>query len=154
MGVPAIARWPGMIAPGSSHDGMFISLDLMPTMLELAGAPTPKGHKFDGISIVDAMLKGADVGSRQLFWKGQAMRDGKWKMVALPDGGLYDLSTDLAEQNDLTEKFPKRAEAMKAAIERWKLDVADGATPQPDPPPDIESAEKSKQTKQRQKSKR
>lgn len=142
--VPAIARWPGMIDAGTSHNGLFISLDLMPTMLELADTPPPKGRKLDGTSMVDAMLKGADVGRRQLFWKGQAMRDGKWKMVTLPDGGLYDLSTDLAEQNDLTERFPKRAAAMKADIERWKLDVADGATPQPDPPQDIDIGDKSK----------
>jgi arylsulfatase A len=144
--VPAIARWPGRIEAGSSHDGLFISLDLMPTMLDLASAPTPKDHKFDGISIVDALLKGAPVGKRKLFWKGEAMRDGNWKFVDTPDGGLYDLSTDLAEQNDLSMKFPDRAKAMRDAIEAWKKDVATGATPQPQPPPGFDKTDSSKQT--------
>ena len=77
------------------------------------------------------------------------MRDGKWKFVTLPDGGLYDLSVDLAEQNDLSKQFPERAEEMKHAIEMWKKDVATGATQQSGLPPDIKVANPPKQTKQR-----
>jgi len=36
---------------------------------------------------------------------------------------LYDLSKDIKETTNLADKFPGRTEAMKSAIENWKLDV-------------------------------
>jgi arylsulfatase A-like enzyme len=131
--VPAIAWWPGKIKPGTVNNDLFIGMDLMPTMLELAGARVPEGHKLDGVSMVAALL-GKRMGARQLFWDGRAMRDGKWKLVAGPDGGLFDLDADLGEQSNLADKYPERASEMAAAIERWKMAVAAEATKQPDPP--------------------
>lgn len=138
--VPAIASFPGKIKPGTTHDGMFITLDIMPTLLELTNAPTPEDHTYDGISMLNALFNGTGVGDRKLFWKmitpqltnrGEAMRDGQWKLVDLPNGGLFDLSTDLAEQHDLSKKYPERVQSMKAEIAAWKQDVNEGATPQP-----------------------
>ena len=59
------------------------------------------------------------------------MLDGDWKLVTLPNGGLYNLSTDLKEENNLSKKYPERVTAMKTAIEKWKQDVAHGATQHP-----------------------
>jgi arylsulfatase A-like enzyme len=132
--VPAIAWWPGRIKPGTVNNDLFIGMDLMPTMLELAGAGAPEGHKFDGVSMAGALLEGKKMGPRQLFWDGLAMRDGKWKFVAGRDGGLFDLDADLHEQNNLADKYPERVSKMAAAIGRWKMDVATGATKQPDSP--------------------
>jgi hypothetical protein len=56
------------------------------------------------------------------------MRDGHWKMLTKVDVvELYDLSKDIKETTNIADKFPQRAEAMKAAIEKWKLEVAPGA---------------------------
>ena len=146
--VPSIARWPGKIKPNVVNDGLFISLDLFPTMVELSGAKTPKGHKFDGVSMADALLKGAAKKERKLFWRGEAMRDGKWKFVDGKSGGLFDLESDLAETTDLSDKFPERAARMKQALEEWKVDVATGATPQPEPPKDAAVSDGGKAAKQ------
>jgi arylsulfatase A-like enzyme len=132
--VPAIARWPGKVQPGSINDGLFISLDVMPTILELAATALPDGHFLDGTSLVDALLNGSAVEDRALFWRGEAMRQGHWKLVGGPDGGLYNLSTDLPEQYDLSAKYPERVEAMQTAMAQWQQDVAEGATVQPAPP--------------------
>jgi arylsulfatase A len=138
---PAIAWWPGRIKPGTVTDQLAISLDLMPTMLELAGAKTPAGHKLDGVSLVPLLLEGKPLGRRQLFWRGQAMRDGPWKLVARERGlkgpGLYDLSKDIGEKSNLAEAHPDRVEQMLAALDAWKADVAKGATRQPPPPPGV-----------------
>ena len=129
---PAVAWWPGTIKPGTISNDLSISLDLMPTMLELAGASVPAGHKLDGISLAAHMLEGKPLGTRKLFWRGEAMRDGQWKLVkAGKKAELYDLATDLAEKTDLSAKHPDRARQMEAAIEAWKKDVATGATQQP-----------------------
>ena len=64
-----------------------------------------------------------------------AVRHGKWKLVMSErrqaDRGLYDLSVDIGEQNDLSTRYPERAQAMLEAFAAWKRDVAAGATVQP-----------------------
>jgi N-sulfoglucosamine sulfohydrolase len=42
--VPLIMRWPGRLPKGRRADELVSSLDLMPTLLEAAGAPTPPGR--------------------------------------------------------------------------------------------------------------
>jgi len=137
--VPAIAAWAGRIKPATVTDELTISLDLMPTLLELAGAAAPAGHKLDGVSLAPLMLEGKPLGRRKLFWRGQAMRDGPWKLIAAGRGAkraaLYDLSKDIGEQTDLSAKHPDRVKDMLAALAAWKTDVAAGATSQPAPPP-------------------
>ena len=137
--VPAIACWPGKIAPGTVTDDLCISLDILPTLLELAEAPLPAGHKLDGVSLAQLLLTRKRLGPRKLFWQGRAMRDGPWKLLlrgkGTPRAALYDLSADLGESTDLADKHPDRVRAMLAAIDAWKADVAAGATPQPKPPP-------------------
>jgi arylsulfatase A-like enzyme len=131
--VPAIASWPGKIKPGTTNDGLYITLDIMPTLLAISGAAAPKGHKFDGLDLSETLFEGKEIKKRKLFWLGKAMRDGNWKLVDQSDGGLFDLSKDLAEQKDLSKKFPDRVKQMKKAIEAWKTDVETGATAQPNP---------------------
>ena len=130
--VPGVAWWPGRIEPGRVSDEMVISLDLMPTMLDLAGAKASKGHAFDGVSLRPVLLEGKSLGQRRFFWKGQAMRDGPWKFVAGNKGGLFNLDDDPGESMNLAKRHPARAKRMAAALEAWKRDVANGATPQPD----------------------
>src|SRR6185436_18224543 len=48
--VPWIVRMPGRVAPGSTNDGVVISNDLYPTLLELAGVPVPSGQAVDAVS--------------------------------------------------------------------------------------------------------
>ena len=129
---PAVAWWPGRIKPGQVVQDLAISLDLMPTFLDLAGIPAPKDRPFDGISLKNLLLENKPLGERKLFWNGLAMRDGQWKLV-MTDGHpeLYDLADDLAEKNNIAEEHPARVRAMVADLEAWKKDVATGATPQP-----------------------
>jgi arylsulfatase A-like enzyme len=129
--VPAIAWWPGHIKPGVT-DQLTISLDLMPTLLDLADVPAPRNRPLDGVSLKSLMLKGQALKSRELFWNGNAMRDGPWKlMVREGKPQLFNLSEDLAEKRDVSARNPERVQAMLASLERWKNDVATDATPQP-----------------------
>ncbi len=121
---PAIAWWPGSIEPGTVTDQLSISLDLMPTMLDLAGAPLPENHRLDGISLEPLLLRGESLGHRQLFWNGKAMRDDLWKLVTEPSGPqLFHLAEDIGETTNVAEEHPGRVRAMQAAVEVWKEDV-------------------------------
>ncbi len=137
--VPAVARWPGRIESGSVCDEPCISIDVMPTMLELTGAKLPDGHKLDGTSLVPVLMKGTPLDDRPLFWdyRGrQAMREGAWKLVTGEKGqkgvGLYNLEEDLGEKQNLAKRFPQRTEAMLKSIAAWQEEVNSGATEQPE----------------------
>ena len=138
---PAIAAWPGKIKTGAVTDQMAISLDIMPTLLDLAGAKPPAGHKLDGVSLAPLLIEGKSLGQRKLFWNGRAMRDGPWKLIVNGRGstgiGLYNLADDIGESTNLAPKHPARVKQMLAAIEAWKQDVSTGATKQPAPPPGV-----------------
>ena len=137
--VPALAWWPGTVKPGQKSDQLCSSLDLMPTMLKLAGASLPSGHRLDGQSLDELLINQKSLGERQLFWNGRAMRDGDWKLFVpagnrqnRPQPKLFNLATDLAEANDIAQQHPERVERMRQALEDWKLDVQRDATAQPD----------------------
>jgi len=137
--VPAVARWPGRIESGALCVEPRISIDVMPTMLELTGAKLPGGHKLDGTSLAPVLLEGRPLDERALFWdyRGrQAMRRGPWKLVTgekgLEEAGLYNLHDDLAETHNLAEEFPQRVKSMLKSIAAWKKDVNTGATVQPE----------------------
>ena len=106
----------------------------MPTFLAMAGARVPDGHQLDGVNLLPVILEGKTLGDRQLFWNGRAMREGPWKLIIAGRGaegiGLYNLASDLGEQENLASRYPERVEKMRTAIEAWKQDVAAGATPQ------------------------
>ncbi len=130
--VPAVARWPGRIKAGWTSDELIVGMDMLPTIVDIADIGIPAQRKLDGISIKDHLLKQADVPDRRVFFGyepklGTAMRDGHWKMLTKVDVvELYDLSKDIKETTNIADKFPQRAEAMKAAIEKWKLEVTPG----------------------------
>lgn len=51
---PAVAFWPGHIAPGVTHE-LASSLDLLPTLASLAGAPLPN-VTLDGVDLSPLLL--------------------------------------------------------------------------------------------------
>ena len=122
--VPMIACWPDRIASGSKSDHVSAFWDVLPTVAELAGVKYPE--KLDGISFLPTLLgKSGQKGHASLYWefheqKGrQAVRMGDWKLVrynvSIPEKittELYDLKTDLGEENNVAAKNPKIVKEM------------------------------------------
>ncbi len=135
--VPAIACWPGKINAGVVSSQLAISLDLMPTMLEMAGVQPHPQRKLDGVSLSPVLLRGESLGQRKLYWNHKAMRDGKWKLIVNGKGankevGLYDLETDIGETSNLAASNSDRVETMLSDLRTWTDDVNSDVTPQPD----------------------
>ena len=140
--VPGIAWWPGTIPADKTTDQLGISLDLMPTMLAMAGVEAPEGHQLDGVDLTPVLKEAKDLGERTLFWQGpderrmMAVRKGDWKLMVGVAGkeknflGLYDLSKDIGEELNLAQKHPERVAAMKESLEAWYQAVTEDATPQ------------------------
>ena len=135
--IPAIAWRPGSIEPGSETPQLAATMDVWPTLAELAGSPIPADRSVDGISLVP-VLGGGAVERGSMFWSfmdGLAMRDDNWKLVLGEDGDdqprLFDLATDIGEQNDLSEQDQERTARMSERARKWLQEVSADATPQP-----------------------
>jgi N-sulfoglucosamine sulfohydrolase len=55
LGVPFIVRWPGKVPAGTVNDGLFSLVDLVPTLMEITGAPAPS-RGIQGESALPAIL--------------------------------------------------------------------------------------------------
>ena len=147
--VPFIAWWPGKIEAGSESDAAAITLDIMPTLLSLAGLEHPADRPLDGIDLSPLLLKQQPLRERPLYWaslgnggnRAEAMRDGPWKLVVQHPRArkgsfeneqveLYRLDQDPAEKTDLAGEQADRVAAMLMHLKAWYSDTQRTATPQ------------------------
>lgn len=132
--VPAMISWPGHIPAARVIDEPVISMDIFPTMLELADLPLQ--DPVDGLSITDTILKDAQSPHDALFWemdRQTAIRKGKYKLVlggVLVEDGiseypvfLSDLEADPGESDNLAERLPELAATMKEEAESWRNEL-------------------------------
>jgi len=125
--VPMIARWPGRVPAGTESTAIGAFWDFMPTLEEAAGVEPSPG--LDGHSLMPVLA--GDCGgdpSRELYWEfpayssQQALRVGDWKLVrrqlktTSPTTELFNLASDIEEQNDLAAENPDRVAAMLARM--------------------------------------
>ena len=66
--VPFIARWPGSVPPESVSDTPVHSIDLYPTLLEIAGASSSQADFVDGVSLVPLLTNSGEFPERNLYW--------------------------------------------------------------------------------------
>ena len=93
--VPCVARLPGVIPAGTVCDAPAMTIDLVPTIAALTGAPLPtdeeghitvEGRRIDGRDIGRLLRGGADAAEQPVysFWYAdnqlQAVRAGNWKL--------------------------------------------------------------------------
>jgi arylsulfatase len=78
----------------------------------------------EGKSLVPILRGRPHEGHEVLYWEhegGRAVREGDWKLAALPDGEweLFDLSKDRSESTDLSAEHPKRVDRLAALWLAW-----------------------------------
>lgn len=130
---PLIAYWPQGIE--KSRQGKIVTdpthvIDIMPTILDVAGAGYPtKYNKTDilpyaGVSLTANFAGRAITRTTPIFWEhegNRAVRDGKWKLVSRLGFGweLYDMDNDRTELNDLAAKHPDIVKKMAEQYSQW-----------------------------------
>jgi arylsulfatase A-like enzyme len=112
--VPTIFNWPARLKPAIVNAPLDM-VDMMPTVLALAGAKGSPDHPFDGKDIWPTLAENQpspheDVLINVEAFRG-AVRKGDWKLIkiALLPGKteLFDLSKDPGEKNNVADKFPE-----------------------------------------------
>ena len=154
--VPFVARWPGHIPAGTVVHEPAMTIDILPTLARIAGAPLPE-LPIDGLDISPLLL--GEAGARSphealLFYYGtelRALRGGRYKLV-LPhrsqtldgpagSGGipgkyeqvdvplaLYDLVADIGETTDVAAALPDVVARLQALAEKAREDLGDSLT--------------------------
>jgi arylsulfatase A-like enzyme len=134
-----IVKWPGVTKPGAVNEtDVAVGTDLFPTFLEMAGLPLRPQNHIDGQSLVP-VLKGLPFKRGPVFWHSptsrpystgdtdsSAVRIGNYKLLEWYNAGhveLYDLSQDIGELDDLSEKMPEKTAEMLAVLHRWRKDI-------------------------------
>lgn len=133
--VPCIAKWPGVITPGTTSDQACMTMDFSRSIVRAAGTKPPAGRKFDGIDILQAVATNRLTQKRTLFWRARrgertrkAVRDGSLKYIRLQNGNnvkeyLFDLKSDPAEKNNLLNEQPENVRKLKTLLQNWEQEV-------------------------------
>ncbi len=138
--VPFMVRWPGHVTPGGSA-AMVSQVDLFASLAALTGQAVPENGAPDSRNALPQFL-GQSAGDREYVVEhavsgALSIIQAGWKYIE-PHGGapydpetdielgnspepqLFDLSTDLAEKNNLAAQEPEKAAELAALLEKVK----------------------------------
>jgi len=143
--VPAIARWLGTVPAGAVCNHPCTTIDLHPTLRELAGITTKLAQPEDGVSFVSSLRDPlASHPERSLYWHlphyhhstpASAIRVGDWKLIEFFEDDsvqLFNLANDLGEQQDMASQEPQRAAQLRQTLAQWRTSVG-ALMPRPNP---------------------
>lgn len=119
----AFANWPGKIKPGVVHEPLH-HVDIMPTLLALAGGQGDPAKPFDGKNAWATLAEGKPSPHEDILINAEAFRGairaGKWKLikVALMPGKieLFDLDKDPGEKDNVAERHPDVVKDLEARL--------------------------------------
>ncbi len=145
--VPCIVWAPGRVPAGTETRALASTLDLLPTMAALTGAPLPAGREIDGLDI-SPLLTGETEKVRDEFLyyaprgRLEGIREGDWKLLirhaasgsageaALPPQVLlYNLAEDIGEKVDRAAGQPALVERLGARMLALDASIEAGARP-------------------------
>jgi arylsulfatase A-like enzyme len=121
--VPAFVNWPGKLRPGVVTQPLDM-VDVMPTLLALAGGKGNPDHPFDGKDMWATIADGApspheDILINVEVFRG-AVRKGDWKLIkiALLPGKteLFNLAVDPGETTNVAEQNPEIVRDLEARL--------------------------------------
>ncbi|MEQ2009997.1 MAG: sulfatase/phosphatase domain-containing protein, partial [Limisphaerales bacterium] len=130
--IPLILVAPGIAGPGTKTTALVETVDLYPTLCELAGLPAPRG--LDGASFAPT-LRNPAVGTKDAVFHvyprgqimGRAVRTSRyrlveWKKIDAPASSavveLYDYGTDPEETRNLAASQPEVVADLRAILAR------------------------------------
>jgi arylsulfatase A-like enzyme len=137
-------RWPNGIDARRIRDVPVEHVDVLPTVLELAGVARPADAAWQGRSLAAALrgtasfdrdhpvflhrrlFETVDPGSPKAKGMLFAVRQGRWKYIAGREEGvheLFDLEADPAELRNVLASEPERGAELASLLESWEAKV-------------------------------
>ena len=137
---PLLFRLPGATS-GQRSPHVVQHVDVMPTLLEVAGVTTPQsvqGRSFLPIVLAPEVTQWQDQGMAYLDLRGRrghSFVDGQWKLIQYEEGGaegfpeLYDRRLDRVEKSNLAPQEPEQARFLAALRRRQEARLEAGLGP-------------------------
>lgn len=130
------AVWRGRIDPGSRSTVPWIHYDLFATFAALAGSQMPPDRVMDAHDVWPLFEGRDERAERSMHWTYRdedALRNGDLKlhMTEEKPDGLFDLSTDPDEEQNLLDARTDLAEAMRGTHLAWKAECRAQQTSRP-----------------------
>lgn len=129
--VPLLVYWPGVTQPGQNQS-IVQSIDLYPTLVEMAGGNLAHRQSVDGVSLMEVLRHNRTLNRGKPIFGYRAyedlyasVRDGDWKLLGYRSGKveLYNLADDIGETTDLSAQFPEQVERLKAELIAWEKEM-------------------------------
>jgi len=133
---PAILSWPAKLKGGQVISQLMGFVDVMPTMLDIAGQKS--SADFDGMSMLP-VLTGEEKSIDRNFYLGRgAAVTTEWKYIEqghnpkmkLTENQLFKITSDVSEKSNIIEQYPDIATDLKNFV--TKYDTIKPARPMPD----------------------
>ncbi len=153
---PMIVRWPGLVPAGRVCHEPLMTIDILPTLVHLAGAelpPLPIDGK-DAWPLIHGEPGAKSPQEAYFFYEGralQAVRSGKWKLhfphdyrsfvgppgtdlqpsgykTAHTNLALYDLDADIGEKTNVAADHPDVVQRLEALADKMRDDLGDTLT--------------------------
>jgi len=130
--VPFILHWPaGNLDQNYVNDTITHAVDIVPTLLDYAGATKPESITFDGRSVrqlLDPKKSDEPWSDRFLVTDSQRVRDPiKWRKTAVMSDEwrlingkeLYAIKKDPGQEKNVIREYPEQAEKMRKFYDAW-----------------------------------
>jgi len=149
--VAATLRWPGKVPAGGKINAPAAYIDVLPTLMQVAGIEDHGGKPFDGLGLVELLTGKAAAAERDLYsYIGQGGEDTEqitliepqWKLIvvgrkltdpnpaAQREVHLFRIADDPYEQTNLANANPDVVERMLAKLKAFRaLQPADAVPP-------------------------
>lgn len=141
MRVPAIAWWPGTISANQVNAALATTMDLFPTIINMADAQMPGDRIFDGMDMMPLLTGIKESVRNEIFYykmnKLYAIRKGPWKAhfttrpsyskeaaVDHDPALLYNLDIDPSEKYNIAADHPDILAEIKQVLEKHTANIS------------------------------
>lgn len=123
--VPAIIRWPDGFKASKAINQVMGYVDVMPTLLEIAGVKETPKNPFDGISMVPVLTGKMKSIDRAFYLGSGAIVTNEWKLIVasgknpkmqLQEDHLFRIADDGSEKENVAKQYPQVCEALKVQV--------------------------------------
>ena len=121
---PLLVRWPGHIPSNRTVDTVAGSIDLAPTLLDLAEVSWSPPKRFDGVSLKGPLFNTGDIAPRWLIshWNGRVTaRSQRFRLDH--QGHLFDIPVDRGQKVDVASQHPQVHREATAVVTQWREEV-------------------------------